>query len=74
MIADKRLPAMIAVMVMPGDMKALIEQYATLKPRLYQIANYFAATPPANLPFAFDVAAVAPPRDAILALTRHVFG
>jgi len=51
--------AKLAAMTMPGDMKALIEQYATLSPRLYQIANYFAAAPPANLPFAFDVAAVA---------------
>jgi 2-keto-4-pentenoate hydratase/2-oxohepta-3-ene-1,7-dioic acid hydratase in catechol pathway len=39
-------------------MKALIEQYATASPRLYQIANFFAAQPPANLPFAFDVTAV----------------
>jgi len=38
----------------PGDMKALIEQYATVSPRLYQIANYFAAAPPDGLPFAFD--------------------
>ena len=51
--------AKLTAMAMPGGMKALIEQYDTLKPRLYQIANYFAAAPPANLPFVFDVAQVA---------------
>ena len=50
--------AKLAAMTMPGDMKALIEQYEVLKPRLYQIANFFAAAPAVNLPFAFDVAAV----------------
>lgn len=51
--------AKLAAMAMPGEMRALIEQYDMLKARLYQIANYFAANPPARLPFAFDVAAVA---------------
>ena len=51
--------ARVAKMEMPGDMRTLIEQYATLKPRLYQIANYFAANPPTGLPFAFDAGAVA---------------
>ena len=50
--------AKLQAMTMPGDMKALIEQYATLSPRLYQIANFFAAAPTANLPFAFDFTAV----------------
>ena len=50
--------AKLAKMEMPGDMRTLIEQYATLKPRLYQIANYFAANPPAGQPFAFDANAV----------------
>ncbi|MEZ5289597.1 MAG: fumarylacetoacetate hydrolase family protein [Vicinamibacterales bacterium] len=45
-------------LAMPGDMKALIEQYATVAPRLYQIANYFGANPPAGQPFAHDVSAV----------------
>ncbi len=45
----------VAAMTMPGEMKALIEQYATVSPRLYQIANYFGAQPAATLPFAFDV-------------------
>jgi 2-keto-4-pentenoate hydratase/2-oxohepta-3-ene-1,7-dioic acid hydratase in catechol pathway len=35
-------------------MRTLIEQYATLAPRLYQIANYFAANAPTGQPFAFD--------------------
>ena len=50
--------AKLPAMTMPGDMKALIEQYATVSPRLYQIANFFAATPATNQPFAFDFAAV----------------
>ena len=50
--------AKLPAMAMPGDMKTLIEQYATLSPRLYQIANFFGAAPTANLPFAFDFAAV----------------
>ncbi len=50
--------AKLVAMTMPGDMKTLIEQYATLAPRLYQIANFFAATPATNQPFAFDFAAV----------------
>ncbi len=52
--AQAKLPAM----TMPGDMKTLIEQYATVSPRLYQIANYFAATVATPRPFAFDVTAV----------------
>lgn len=48
----------LAAMAMPRDMKALIEQYATVSPRLYQIANYFGARPTAKLPFAYDPAAV----------------
>ena len=50
--------AKLPAVTMPGDMKTLIEQYATVSPRLHQIANFFAATPTANLPFAFDFAAV----------------
>ncbi len=48
----------VAAQTMPSEMKALIEQYPTVSPRLYQIANYFAAQPAAPLPFAFDVTAV----------------
>ena len=40
-------------------MRALIEQYETLAPRLYQIANFFREMPGANLPFAFDYDKVA---------------
>ena len=50
--------AKLPALAIPTEMKALIEQYATVAPRLYQIANFFAAQPPANLPFAFDVSAV----------------
>lgn len=50
--------ASVARMELPGDMRALIEQYATFKPRLYQIANYFAANPPIGQPFAFAAGAV----------------
>src|SRR5262245_47121422 len=39
-------------------MRALIEQYETLSPRLYQIANYFKSATTDGLPFAFDVAKV----------------
>ena len=45
------LPAMI----MPGDMLELIEDYARVSPRLYQIANYLETDKVESLPFAFDV-------------------
>lgn len=48
----------LEAMPMPRDMKGLIEQYETLKPRLYQVANYFAQRTTAGLPFAYDVSAV----------------
>jgi 2-keto-4-pentenoate hydratase/2-oxohepta-3-ene-1,7-dioic acid hydratase in catechol pathway len=38
----------------PDEMRALIEQYETVKPRLYQIANYFTTTSMSSLPFAWD--------------------
>ncbi|HQZ38420.1 MAG TPA: fumarylacetoacetate hydrolase family protein [Vicinamibacterales bacterium] len=50
--------ARLAPLAIPTEMKALIEQYATVSPRLYQIANYFGANAPTNQPFAFDEAAV----------------
>jgi 2-keto-4-pentenoate hydratase/2-oxohepta-3-ene-1,7-dioic acid hydratase in catechol pathway len=43
----------------PREMRTLIEQYATVSPRLYQIANYFQANPTTNLPFAFEFDKVA---------------
>lgn len=50
--------AKLPAVAMPTEMKALIEQYETVKPRLYQIANFFATQPTAGLAFAFDVPAV----------------
>lgn len=53
-LAVAGLPAM----ALPTEMKALIEQYATVSPRLYQMANHFGANPPDGQPFAFDQGAV----------------
>jgi len=44
----------VARVTIPSEMKALIEQYAAVSPRLYQIANYFKTNPTDGLPFAFD--------------------
>src|SRR5882724_6896633 len=41
-------------MALPAEMRALIEQYGTAAPRLYQIANWL-KTQTAKLPFAYDV-------------------
>ncbi|MGD9906233.1 MAG: fumarylacetoacetate hydrolase family protein [Vicinamibacterales bacterium] len=49
----------LPAVAVPAEMKALIEQYATVAPRLYQIANVFGSQSTAGLPFAYDVAAVA---------------
>src|SRR5438552_18042251 len=46
-------------MPVPGEMRSLIEDYARVSPRLYQIANYFSAAKPDALPFVFDVGKVA---------------
>jgi 2-keto-4-pentenoate hydratase/2-oxohepta-3-ene-1,7-dioic acid hydratase in catechol pathway len=54
LVQAARLPAM----TMPGEMRELIEKYATVAPRLYQIANYFKDGKDAGLSFAFDAAAV----------------
>ena len=40
---------------MPGDMLKLIEEYARVSPRLYQIANYLKTDTVDSLAFAFDV-------------------
>ena len=40
----------------PNEMRALIEAYDRVSPRLYAIANYFHDSPPDALPFAFDAA------------------
>jgi 2-keto-4-pentenoate hydratase/2-oxohepta-3-ene-1,7-dioic acid hydratase in catechol pathway len=46
--------ARLQTMAVPTEMKTLIEQYAVVSPRLYQIANYFKTNSTANLPFASD--------------------
>ena len=48
----------VAPMAMPADMKSLIEQYARVAPRLYQIANHFVSVSATGQPFAFDANAV----------------
>jgi len=50
--------ARLSVTPVPTEMRELIEQYPTLSPRLYQIANYFKTNTTANLAFAFDVESV----------------
>jgi 2-keto-4-pentenoate hydratase/2-oxohepta-3-ene-1,7-dioic acid hydratase in catechol pathway len=42
-------------MTIPAEMRMLIEQYDTVKPRLYQIANHFSVNPPGAQPFVFDI-------------------
>lgn len=51
--------ARLKPMTLPTEMRALIEQYATLAPRLYQVANFFREWPGAALPFVFDADKVA---------------
>jgi len=48
-----------AAVRLPGEMRALIEEYARVSPRLYQIANYFKDAALDAAPFAFDVQKVA---------------
>ena len=50
--------ATLPAVVMPADMRTLIEEYDRIKPRLYQIANYFNAADLQSAPFAFDVGKV----------------
>jgi 2-keto-4-pentenoate hydratase/2-oxohepta-3-ene-1,7-dioic acid hydratase in catechol pathway len=42
----------------PDDMRALIDEYGRVSPRLYQIANYFKDAQLEGAPFAFDVSKV----------------
>ena len=51
--------AKLAHVAIPGEMRALIEQYAAVAPRLYQIANFIAANPATGQGFAFDFDKVA---------------
>jgi 2-keto-4-pentenoate hydratase/2-oxohepta-3-ene-1,7-dioic acid hydratase in catechol pathway len=43
----------------PGELRGLIEDYARVSPRLYQIANYFKDAANDAAPFAFDLRTVA---------------
>ena len=45
----------LPAMTMPGDMLKLIEEYARVSPRLYQIANYLKTDKVESLAFAYDV-------------------
>jgi 2-keto-4-pentenoate hydratase/2-oxohepta-3-ene-1,7-dioic acid hydratase in catechol pathway len=49
----------VAAMRMPADMRTLIEEYARVSPRLYQIANHFKDPQRDAAPFAFDLQKVA---------------
>ena len=46
---QEKLPAL----VIPGEMREMIEQYSRVSPRLYQIANFFKTAALDRLPFAF---------------------
>lgn len=50
--------AQVASMTLPTEMRALIEEYETVKSRLYQIANYFGEHGTDGHPFAYDVESV----------------
>ena len=56
--AELTQKAGVAAVRIPGEMRELIEQYARVSPRLYQIANYFKDAA-AAAPFAFDLDKVA---------------
>jgi 2-keto-4-pentenoate hydratase/2-oxohepta-3-ene-1,7-dioic acid hydratase in catechol pathway len=56
--ADIAQKAGLPAVRVPGEMRELIEQYARVSPRLYQIANYYKASTDAA-PFAFEVDKVA---------------
>jgi 2-keto-4-pentenoate hydratase/2-oxohepta-3-ene-1,7-dioic acid hydratase in catechol pathway len=44
----------VAALTIPGEMRLLIEEYARVSPRLYQIANYFKDIKVQGAPFVFD--------------------
>ncbi len=52
-LTDREKLSKVAV---PGDMRSLIEQYERVRPRFYQIANYFASKADVTGPFAYDLA------------------
>ena len=50
--------AQASSMALPNEMRALIEEYETVSPRLYQIANYFGENGTDGHAFAYDVGSV----------------
>jgi 2-keto-4-pentenoate hydratase/2-oxohepta-3-ene-1,7-dioic acid hydratase in catechol pathway len=50
--------ARLSSMAMPGDMRTPIEEYASVKGRLYQVANYFSEKSTDGRDFAYDVGSV----------------
>ncbi len=50
--------AQVSSMAIPNEMRALIEEYETVKSRLYQIANYFGANGTDGHAFAYDVGSI----------------
>ncbi len=51
--------AKLSMVAMPTEMRDLIEQYARVAPRLYQIANHFKAANPDALAFAYALDKIA---------------
>jgi 2-keto-4-pentenoate hydratase/2-oxohepta-3-ene-1,7-dioic acid hydratase in catechol pathway len=52
--AELNRKAGVAAVTIPADMRTLIEEYARVSPRLYQIANYFKDGKLGEAPFVFD--------------------
>jgi 2-keto-4-pentenoate hydratase/2-oxohepta-3-ene-1,7-dioic acid hydratase in catechol pathway len=57
--AELTQKAGVPAVAVPADMRTLIEEYARVSPRLYQIANYYKGAALAAAPFAFDLQKVA---------------
>src|SRR5215468_3105610 len=49
----------LTAVTIPNEMRELIENYDRVKPRLYQIANYYKTPRPGGASFTFDVGKVA---------------
>ena len=56
--AELTRKASLPVVRIPGEMRALIEAYGRVSPRLYQIANYFKDVQLGGAAFAFDAGKV----------------
>lgn len=54
--AELMRKAGVGAVAIPGEMRALIEEYARVSPRLYQIANYFRDVKLEDGAFVFDTA------------------